>query len=145
MKKRVKKKTYWMQYYLTKGWYLRCHKHPSHKSQCISKYLFPWENLSFEREFNNQFNNLIIAIKLSRTRSKDSWCSQAAAVICIDILSFFCQNHWKILWKCSFLAMLQTMVQPTATLRKTFSIRTLPMLTSVYANNFLKTKRSKHI
>ena len=66
MKKGVKKKTFWMQRNLAKGWYLCRHKH----RDGISKYLLLWKHLSLKREFNNQFNNSIIPIKLPRRQIK---------------------------------------------------------------------------
>ena len=64
MKKRVKKKIFWMLPNLTKRLYLCCEKHRYQKSPCISKCLIPWKHIYLERAFNNQFNNLIMAVKL---------------------------------------------------------------------------------
>ena len=88
MKKWVKKKTFWMLRNLTKRWYLYCHKHYCHKSQCISKYLFPWKHLSYEREFNN----LITALKPPRRQIKDSWYLEAATESHLGILSFLSKS-----------------------------------------------------
>ena len=86
MKKRVKKEIFWMLHSLTKGWYLCCHKYHCHKSQCISKYLFLWKHVSFKKD--NQFNNMIIAIKLPMSQIKESRYSEAVTESEIGILIF---------------------------------------------------------
>ena len=113
MKKWVKKKIFWILCNLTKGWYLCCHKDHCHKSQCICKYLFRGKHLSFERELNNQFNNLIIEVIPARRRIKDSRYSKATP-----------ENHIcfkKYLWKSSFLAILQAICLQFTKIRNSFS------------------------
>ena len=154
----MNKKTFWMLRELTKGWYQWCHKHHCHKSQCISKYLFPWKRFSFERKFNNKFNNLIIATKIPRTQIKDSRYSEAATEGHINSLEFFVKISEKYLWKSSFLPMLQAnsflcisqgfywqrfswQNYRAIILKKTFSIRALPVAAFVYVNNFPKKQK----
>ena len=147
---------------LTKGWYLCCYKHRCHKSQCLSRCLLPGKNLSFKSEFNNEFNNLIIAIKLPERLIKDSCYSEAATESPISILSFFVgisekDHFWQCyrLQTCSFInkgilyqAFLKSFAYRflwqnyrTANLKKIFSIRTLPVVASVHVNNFLKKQK----
>ena len=118
------KKTFCMLRNLTKGWCLCCYKHRYHKSQCISKYLLPWNYLSFEREIKNQFNNLIIGTKFPRRQIKDSQYSEAVTESQIIILSFFVKISEKVLWKSSFLAMLlaigRNTEKPAVLLKKEF-------------------------
>ena len=95
------------------------HKHCCHKSQSIKKNLFSWKHLSFEREFNNQLNNLIIAIKLPKRQTKDSRYSEAATESKISE---------KNLWKSSLTVLLK---KSSVLLKKEFSLRhfarTLPI------------------
>ena len=72
----------------------------------ISEYLLQWKNLSFEREFNNEFNNSIIAIKLPPRQIKDFDLKEATESL-IGILRFFVGISEKYLWKRSFFAVLQ--------------------------------------
>ena len=53
-------------------------------------------------QFNNQFNNLIIAIKRTRRQIKDSRSSDAATESQIGILWFLLKIAEKCLWKISF-------------------------------------------
>ena len=92
---------------LTKGWYLCFHKQRCHKSQCISKYFFSRKHLSFKEELNNQFSNLIIAIKLSRAQVKDRWYSEAATGNSTGILSFLSKSLRNTCKRVHFLAMLE--------------------------------------
>ena len=115
----MKKKTFSMLCNLTKWWYLCCYKHSCHKSQCLSKYLLPCKNLSFERKFNNEFKNFIIAIKLPRRQIKQSWYFEAATETPIGILSFlseFLKNNCERdhFWQCH---------SPSALLKKEFFLR----------------------
>ena len=104
----MKNKIFWMLCNFTRWCYLCCHKqHCCHKSQCISKYLFPWKLLSFEREINNQFGVLIIAIKFPRRQIKDSWYSEAATVSQIGVLNIFVKISGKYQWKSSFWTLFQ--------------------------------------
>ena len=59
-------------------------------SMLIRKFITVEE--SFEREFNNVFNKLIIAIQLPKRQIKDSRYLEAATDSLIGILIFFCQN-----------------------------------------------------
>ena len=77
---------------LIKRWYLCCRKHRCHKCQCMFKYLLPQEHLSFEREFDNRFNNLTNAIKLPRRQIKDSRNSEAATESHTGTLSFLSKS-----------------------------------------------------
>ena len=149
--------------HLTKEWYLCYYKHCSDISQWIFKYLFVSNHLSFEREFDNQFKNLIIAIKLSRRQIKDIRYSEAAIESQIGVLNFlltslkntcekihFCQ--WPQASSFTKKGILSAFLKDfayrfswqnywTAILKKTFSIKTLLVAASVYANNFLKKKK----
>ena len=139
-------------------------------SMHIQKYLFPLKRLSFETEFNNQFNSLILAIKCLRAQIKDGRYSEGATESQISILSFFSKSlkntcekvrFWQCcrLQACSFAkkgirsqAFLKDFVNKcswqnfkTAALKIIFSLRTLPVAASVYANNFLKKTKEVNI
>ena len=64
-------------------------------SMLIRKFITVEE--SFEREFNNVFNNLIIAIQLPKRQIKDSRYLEAATDSLIGILIFFVRISEKYL------------------------------------------------
>ena len=58
----MKKNTLWILRNLTKGWYLCYHKRRYHKSQCISKYLFPEDETEKYPEKTEQFYNKLTTV-----------------------------------------------------------------------------------
>ena len=157
MKKRVKKKTFryyatWLKDGICAATDIADTNHNAH-----FKYLFPWRHLSFEREFNN----LIITIKLPRRQIKDIRVQPLTATqvfwvsLSKSLKKFSERVHF---WQCCVLSKKGTpqgflkgfasrfswQNYRMAILKKAFSIRTLSVAAFVYANNFLRNKRSKH-
>ena len=92
MKKQGKKFFFWMLCNLTKEWYLCCHKHHWYKSQWCSQIFIPMKASFCWKDFNNQFNNLIIAVEFPSRQIKDSCYTEAATKSHIGILRFWSKS-----------------------------------------------------
>ena len=91
---------------------------------------YPWKNLSLERGSNNEFNHLIIIIKLPSRQIRDSWYLEAFTERPIGILSFFVRISVKCLWKRSILDNVAG-YRPAALLEKEFFLRQFSSILSV--------------
>ena len=91
---------------------------------------YPWKNLSLERGSNNEFNHLIITIKLPSRQIRDSWYLEAFTERPIGILSFFVRISVKCLWKRSILDNVAG-YRPAALLEKEFFLRHFSSILSI--------------
>lgn len=128
---------------------------------------YPWKNLSLERGSNNEFNHLIITIKLPSRQIRDSWYLEAFTERPIGILSFFVRITEKYLWKRSVLDNVEG-YRPAVLLKQKFFLRDFSSILSIDSADriiteqlvwrrpfqseylqwlllFMPSKRSKHI